>query len=268
MKYITLACDLEEFSLPADFNVEISDKDISEISYDGVCNLLKILYKYNTKITFFVTERIAGIHPDLIKELYSKGHEIGFHGMITRNKESYNDITEDISLSKRSIEDIVKSKICGFKNHKLVVLPSHVLKRAGFLYDNTCHPTFVPGRYFNLFKSRKIQIKDGIINIPISVTPILRLPFSWIWFRNLGLNYAKLCTNWTLLSQDYINVYFHNWDFTNIKNSIAHKLPYLITRNTGDKMSDILDGYLNWCRRNRYTFITIYDYLQKSRYIN
>ncbi|KXG75802.1 Peptidoglycan-N-acetylglucosamine deacetylase [Thermotalea metallivorans] len=42
--------------------------------------LLKILDEKNIKITFFVTGRWASNNPELLKEIYHRGHEIGNHG--------------------------------------------------------------------------------------------------------------------------------------------------------------------------------------------
>jgi len=42
--------------------------------------MLEILEKNNLRITFFVTGRWAKNNPELLKEIYNKGHEIGNHG--------------------------------------------------------------------------------------------------------------------------------------------------------------------------------------------
>lgn len=120
------------------------------------------------------------------------------------------------------------------------------LKEAGLLYDNSLRPTYVPGRYCNIFRSRELYKENGIVEVPVTVTPIFRFPFSCFWFRILGVTHAKLCTNFTYFSHDYINIYFHNWEFGNITN-FSLKWPYkLLIRNMGDKMDFYFKLYLQW----------------------
>jgi hypothetical protein len=80
------------------------------------------------------------------------------------------------------------------------------------------------------------------------VTPLVRLPFSWIWFRNFGLEYAKMCTRMCILDQPYVNIYMHPWEFIDLsKRDDLSELPVLIKRNTGGKMERMVGGYIKWC---------------------
>ncbi|MEM7204193.1 MAG: hypothetical protein AAF628_28290 [Planctomycetota bacterium] len=53
------------------------------------------------------------------------------------------------------------------------------------------HPCWVPGHYDHRSALRQIHRADGLIEVPISVTPRLRLPLSWLWMRNLGGRYLR-----------------------------------------------------------------------------
>ena len=61
-----------------------------------------------------------------------------------------------------------------------------VVRDAGFAYDASPHPTWVPGRYFGLHYRREPWREEGIIRVPISVLPGLRMPVSWMWFQLAG----------------------------------------------------------------------------------
>lgn len=134
------------------------------------------------------------------------------------------------------------------------------------MYDNTLHPTYVPGRYCNIFKSRKIKIKDDVIQIPISVTPVFRLPFSWIWIRNLGVNYIKLCLSAVFLSQKFAIIYIHNWELAEIGKNSAFKLPNILQKNTGKKMAELLADIFKWCYRQHFVMQTIINFLRFKGY--
>lgn len=262
MKTLLLVCDFEEFSLPGDFKINIPEILMLEKSYQGMEQLFDFLLANRIKITFFVTEKIAGAFPGLLKKIISQGHEIGFHSMFGQ-KESKNsdELIARLKSEKEIMERTLGTKIYGFRNHKLFILPSFILREAGFVYDNTCHPTYVPGRYSNFFKSRTIYKENNLIYIPISVTPVFRLPFSWIWFRNFGLNYLEFCTSWALLAQESVNIYFHSWEFIDLSKGFDFKLPYYVTNNTGEKMLKLLSNYLKWCQLKNITTETIHNYL-------
>ena len=80
MNKILLTFDLEEFDLPREFNCDISEEKMYEISREGLSNVTELLRKHNIKGTFFVTLNFAKKYPDLIRELDKEGHEIASHG--------------------------------------------------------------------------------------------------------------------------------------------------------------------------------------------
>jgi hypothetical protein len=200
------------------------------VSYEGCEEVMKLLEGFNIRATFFITKNFAQKFPDLIRELSKKGHEIALHAINFYNFESL--VKENELLEKTS-----GNRVIGIRTHKLQLHLFENLRKIGIKYDSSLHPTYVPGRYNNLVCPRKPFIVNGILEVPISVTPLLRLPFSFVWFRNFGLNYAKICTLITLKGQLFINLYFHTWEFVNLK---SFDLPFYVTRNTGNVISKLL----------------------------
>jgi len=260
-KFFTLCIDLEEYALPEEFGFFVSREDKFKISLEGANNLCGLLERLNVKATFFSNQNMAQAFPEFLKSLADKGHEIALHSV---TEDQGYDIAEELRRQKEIVEGIIQKKIYGCRFHKLVYFPADVLRNAGLIYDNSSHPTFVPGRYCNIFSSRRIHAENGVIRIPISVTPLLRLPFSWIWFRNLGLNYAKFCSNVSYLGQEYVNIYFHSWDFANIENwPLGGRYRFLV-RNTGEKALSRLNSYLNWYLEKRVEIITMSEYIKRK----
>jgi peptidoglycan/xylan/chitin deacetylase (PgdA/CDA1 family) len=262
-KFLTLCIDLEEFNLSNEFGVSISREDAYKISKEGLVFLYNLLEEFKIKSTFFCNENIAKAFPELLKSLAKSGHEIALHGIIENWKA---DVVVELKRQKSIIQNITEKEIYGFRSHKLIYLPSDVLRKAGLIYDNSLHPTYVPGRYCNVFSPRRTYVEDGIIRIPISVTPLFRLPFSWVWFRNLGLWYVKFCSQVSYLDQDYVNIYFHSWDFANVENwPLKWRYKFLL-HNSGDKMLAMLTNYLNWCKGEGIRIITMFGYINEKRY--
>lgn len=258
-KFICLTFDIEEFDL-------INNKDNQfKLSYKGTLNILNLLNKYDIKSTFFITSNFAEKYPGLIREI-SKKHEVANHGY--SHKHNYKKMSPKQSLnyikkSKMIVENIINKKIYGFRAPKLFAPKYKIIKEASHEYDSSLHPTYIPFHYNNFFKKRKVYVKDGIKIIPLSVTPLIRTPFSWFWFRNLGLIYTKICTKLCLIDQNYINIYFHSWEFNDLS---KQKISYFFKRNSGSKLEKNLNRYIKWCISNNLEFITLKDYINKIKW--
>lgn len=98
--------------------VDRADNNIS-ISFDCAYGadytlaLLDILDEYNVKCTFFCVEFWVNKFPDMVKEIVSRGHEIGTHSkthpkMSTLTKEQIN---EELSSSITAIEKLTNKKV-------------------------------------------------------------------------------------------------------------------------------------------------------------
>lgn len=261
MKYFCLSFDLEEFDIPREYGVDIKDSDMFSASKEGTDKVLKLLDEHSLEATFFVTTQFAIKYPSLIKDI-AKKHEIALHGY--KHNSNYQEMSDseafkELSIAKKEIENIISKKIVGFRAPRMMPPSFKILKNLGILYDSSLHPTYVPGRYNNFFKSRKIKIEEGVIKIPVSVTPLFRLPFTWLWFRNLGLNYVKACTRLALFDNDFVNIYFHPWEFQNLN---GYKMPFYFKKNSGPDLEKSLRSYLNWCVKKGFKFVSINDYLK------
>jgi len=260
MKKLLLTFDLEEF--PAEeFGIKLSEKEKFEISRKGLVKIINLLYRLNIKSTFFTTLEFAQHYPALIKKLIKEGNEIALHAY--SHKHRYNKMPEKVAYNyiktaKKRIEKMFKIKISGFRAPQMSFPSYSVLKKAGLKYDSSLHPTYIPGYYNRFFDKRKPFSEEGITIMPISVTPVIRLPFSWVWFRNMPLIYSKFCTSFSLLDSDYINIYFHPWEFVELNKFNISKM---IKRNTGNQNIIKLNKYLNWISKKTEA-ITINNFLK------
>lgn len=221
---------------------------------------MRLLKEENIKATFFITTKFALKYPELIREI-SKEHEVASHGY--EHKHNYKEMKEEqayafIKKSKEETERIIKKEIYGFRAPRMSICKYEVLKKAGFKYDSSMHPTHIPGRYNNFFKPRKIYTENGMIIVPTSVVPIIRIPFAWYWFRNYGLGYAKICTTLSSKTSKYTSIYLHSWEFSNIS---GYDVDKDIKKNTGEELERRLREYIRWCKK-RYEFVTMKELIK------
>ncbi len=268
-KTCLLTFDLEEFVAPKERRIPYEEKQLFEISILGLETLHTILRKNNLCATFFTTKTFAqnAKVQKIIKDLIQEGHEIALHGndhmdvYKTMNEE---ELHRNLKEAKEYLEKTFDIPLIGFRAPRLQKVPLEILQKIGICYEASLHPTIVPGHYYHFFASRKIREKNEIKIVPISVTPLVRAPFSWIWFRNFGVTYAKICTLLNFVNSSFVHLYFHPWDFYDFASDQKKwQIHSSFFRNT-DKAPAMLDAYIQWLKKKQVSFSTIQDYIDKS----
>jgi hypothetical protein len=252
--HILLTFDLEEFDLPLEFGCHISEEDQINMTNNGLLRLSALLSKYNIPATFFTTFFYAEKNKEMVKKL-SEIHEIASHSKYhSRFNES------DILDSKTEIEKITGKQIYGFRMPRFKKTDLALVKTAGYSYDSSINPTLMPGRYNNLSAPRKYYIDkgSGLIEIPASVSPLIRFPLFWLSFKNLPLPfYIWLCKK-TITKDSYLHLYFHPWEFADLKH---FNIPGYIKTPSGDPMAEKFEKLITSLRETG-EFTTISDFLK------
>lgn len=73
---------------------------------DDTIRILDILDKYNVKVTFFMTGGWVDEYPDMVKEIYSRGHDLGNHSQNHKKMSELN--VEQQKQELQSVTDKVK----------------------------------------------------------------------------------------------------------------------------------------------------------------
>ena len=136
------------------------------------------------------------------------------------------------------------------------------VEKAGYYYNSSVNPTFLPGRYNNLKVSRTYFKEGEVLQIPASVSPNFRIPLFWLSFHNFPLSFYKKLSKDVLNKDNYLNVYFHPWEFADIKD-LKFKLPGFTTKNSGNVMLERFDEFLTYLNQKKYKFGTFQEF-QKS----
>ncbi len=237
---ILLSFDIEEFDIPEEYGQNISEQIKLDVSRQGLEKILNILEKTNVRATFFVTAHFALHHQALIHQISEK-HEIASHGFYHSKFQ-----VEDLHKSRLVLGELIGKSITGFRMARLQHVDDSDISQAGYKYNSSMNPTYIPGRYNNFFKPRTAYYSGNLLNIPVSVTPLIRFPLFWLSFKNFPLWFIKLASLFTLRHDRYINLYFHPWEFIDISN---FNLPGYIKNKSGKVMVDKLNKYIVWLQR-------------------
>jgi len=252
-KQILLTFDLEEFDLPLEYGCLISEEDQIIITNTGLQRLTSLLSKYNIPATFFTTSLYANNNTEIIKTL-SVDHEIASH---SKSHSSFKET--DLLDSKLELEMITGKPVYGFRMPRFEKINKTKIKAAGYYYDSSINPTFIPGRYNNIFKQRKLHVdtKSNLIEIPLSVSPVFRFPLFWLSFKNIPLPiYFHLC-NLTIWKDSYLSLCFHPWEFAELE---LFDIPKYIKTHSGDSLSERLEKLILKLRESG-EFSTISNFL-------
>ncbi|MFQ3573510.1 MAG: polysaccharide deacetylase family protein [Thermodesulfovibrionales bacterium] len=251
-KYILITIDVEEFDIPREYGIDIPEADSIEVSRQGLERLSKIISSFNIPCTIYTTALFAKKQPQLIRSLADR-HEIASHGYYHSNHGN-----DDLRASKNDIEDIIGKMIYGYRQPRLMPVDTKTLSIAGYTYNSSINPTWIPLRYMNLNKPKKPFHDGNIMNLPISVTPFIRFPLFWLSFKNLPVGLYKRLSVLTLNRDRYLHLIFHPWEFADIED---YKLPNYIKRPCGMALCDRLSDFLGWIRHHG-TFVTCQGYLK------
>jgi len=234
---ILFSIDLEEFDIPEEYGQRISKEEKLGASMQGMLRLYELFQTRQLKTTVFSTAYFAEQQPELVR-MIAKDHEIGSH---TYNHSSFN--IDDLALSRKALQQITGQEIYGLRMPRMGNVDPVEIKKAGYLYDSSLNPTWIPGRYNHLNKPRTAFFKNEIWEIPVSVTPLFRLPVFWLAFKNFPLGvYKNLCE--TILKKDKVLVtYVHPWEFSDLS---KYKLPFYIKRLHGERLVRRLEKLIDF----------------------
>lgn len=185
-------------------------------------DLLDLLDKYQFKATFFVLGWIADRLPDLVAEIYSRGHEIASHGYSHQlnSKMSQEEIVQDIVKSKTILENIIDRDVIGYRAPCFSVSEAvmDVLHTNGFKYDSSLLQFKGNSRYGKLESvncNNPFIHKSGIVECPLPVLSFAKntIPISGGgYFRLIPFPLFHILVEKYLRENGFYLFYFHPWE--------------------------------------------------------
>lgn len=253
---ILLSFDIEEFDVPREHGVEYSLEEGMKVSVEGTNIILDILKMNDVRATLFCTANFAMNAPETMERILKEGHEVASHGV-----DHFEPKETDFAKSKEILEKITNTKIKGYRQPRMFPVKDSEIKRVGYAYNSSLNPAFIPGRYMNLDTPRTFFEKEGVVQIPASVTPRVRFPLFWLSLHNLPEKVYHWMVRRTLKKDKYFTTYFHPWEFYELNDHPEFKMPFIIKRNSGQKMAERLDNLIKMLKDQNHSFITYTEFV-------
>ncbi len=257
---ILLSFDIEEFDMPFEYGKDITLEKQIAVSEKGTTIILDLLKKNQIKATFFSTVVFAEKVPHLISRIINEGHELASHTYYHSDFK-----VEHLLSSKLKLEELSGTEIVGFRMPRMQPVDEKEIFKAGYTYNSSINPTYLPGRYNNFDKPRTYFKQDGVWQIPASASPIVRFPLFWLSFHNLPMSLYTFLSKITYKKDSYLNIYFHPWEFTQLNDKEAYNFPNYVSKNSGDKMTERLNQFIQSMKEKKYIFGTFKEFLVEKK---
>ena len=258
---VLLSFDTEEFDVPREHGVELPFDEMVAISVEGTTRILDCLAeKGGIRATFFCTADFAEHAPELMARIAREGHEIASHGC-----SHWVFKTEDLARSKERLEALTGKPVVGYRQARMMPVDEREIARAGYLYNSSLNPTCIPGRYMHLSTPRTPFMKEGVLQIPASVTPWVRFPLFWLSYHNLPAGLYRALARRTLRHDGHLSIYFHPWEFYELGEHPELRMPFIIRNNSGQKMVKRLGDLIDDLKGRGHQFGTYADFAAKNR---
>jgi peptidoglycan/xylan/chitin deacetylase (PgdA/CDA1 family) len=252
---IILGFDVEEFDMPFEYGKTLPFTEQLSISTNGTLLILALLKETGVKATFFCTAHYALHQPEIIEKIVNEGHEIASHGYYHSDFK-----TQHLEQSKTVLEKLSGTPVNGYRMARMMPVDEREIKKAGYTYNSSLNPTWIPGRYNNFNKPRTWFFDQDVLQIPASVSPIIRFPLFWLTFHNLPLWLIKRMSAATIKNDGYLNLYFHPWEFTNLNQPEKFGFPAYVSKNSGEAFVSRIRDFITWAKSNGYEFMKTGDF--------
>src|SRR5688572_32031711 len=145
-----MSIDVEDY-----FHVSVFDGIVPRSQWESmesrVCanteRLLEIFDEYEVKSTFFVLGWVGERHPQLVKVIAARGHEVASHGYAHRlvYDQTRAAFREDVRKAKALLEDASGRAVSGYRAPSYSVTPRSlwaldILIEEGYRYDSSIFP--------------------------------------------------------------------------------------------------------------------------------
>jgi len=198
---------------------------------ESVAALLNLLDKYNTKATFSILGTVAEQHPEIVREIFNKGHEIACHAfshtMLNKLGEAKTD--EEIRKTTEILESIIGQRPIGFRAPSFSIDENSkwalkILVKYGYKWDASIFPMKtilygVPNAPLHIYKPSLDDIskhddKAELLEFPMTVYKMfgIKIPVSGgIYLRFLPLWFLKFAFKQINKTRPVI-LYIHPWE--------------------------------------------------------
>jgi polysaccharide deacetylase family protein (PEP-CTERM system associated) len=188
----------------------------------NAAKVLDLLDSLQIRGTFFIVGRVAESHPELVRDVAGRGHEIGCHSYDHLPIEMETPATFALKLTKAKnlLEQVGGQRVAGYRAPYFSLTAATtwataVIGEAGFDYSSSILPAPNPLYGFAGAPREPFRWPNGLLEFPVPVASFLGawLPFlGGVYFRYLP--WRMICGAMRRMPPEILQwTYFHPYDF-------------------------------------------------------
>lgn len=162
---------------------------------------LDFLERHEIRATVFVVGELARSHPELVREVAERGHEIGLHGLrhVTLGDVGPQRLREELREGRALLEDATQAPVPGFRAPIFSLTPQTAwalddIAACGFSYSSSVLPAVNPLHGWPGAPRTPFRWANGLVELPCPVAGAGRamIPFlGGIYLRYVPLSVSR-----------------------------------------------------------------------------
>jgi polysaccharide deacetylase family protein (PEP-CTERM system associated) len=265
-----LTVDVEDYFQVSAFESHIPRGDWERLPRrveSNIDRILDLLDAHAVSATFFTLGWVAERHPEMVRRIAQRGHEVASHGYSHRRASDQNpdEFLDDIRRAKQMLEELIGADVRGYRAPSFSVGPKNpwafeCIAAAGYRYSSSVYP--IRHDHYGAPAAPRFAHESlpGLLELPVATVRV--------WNTNLpagGGGYFRLLpyelSRWSLERINRIDgkpamFYFHPWEIdpdqprvggVSAKTRFRH---YLNLDRTQGRLSRLLHDF-RWDRADR-----------------
>lgn len=209
----------------------------------AVPRFLELLDRRRARATFFLIASEAAPHPESVREIVSRGHEVACHSLthpVPFTALSDEQLDREVRESKEVLEAVGQTEVIGFRAPSFG-MDARVLSRlvrAGYLYDASSYPSPLLPLMRRAIRARAASRDDAVAHesgwrevlrptrihfrrtdagaiaeVPVTTLPFVRLPYYHTPTFLIPLAANRVVGSWARMRRRNVSYTFHAVDF-------------------------------------------------------
>ena len=203
-----ISVDVEDYFQVQAFATRISREDWGSFPsrvIDNTERLLDLFDEAHAKGTFFVLGWVARRHPELVRHIASRGHEVASHGVTHRmiTELSPAEFRAEAVESRLLLENLCGARVIGFRApsysvNRETLWALEVLRDSGYEYDSSIYP--IRRRRYGYPDGPVVPARIAAGDRDIAEFPLPSVPLGPLRFPVLAGAYLRLLPTWVSLA--------------------------------------------------------------------
>ncbi len=183
------------------------------------------------RATFFVVGDVARAHPDLVREVIARGHEVACHSdhHVPLDRQSPDEFRRDVESALEALAACGAERVAGYRAPTCSLTDATswahaILADLGFTYSSSVLPAANPLYGWPGFGDGARRMPSGIVEVPMTLASFgpLRCPFAaGVYFRVLPMPLLTRAFR-RAAATDAVVGYFHPYDIDTEQERFMH----------------------------------------------